>query len=200
MSADPKKSSKPGLGDEKLLDHNYDGIQELDNPLPAWWVYLFYITIVFSAVYFVYFTFFSKSSHEKADLAVAQIRQVAAPAAVPGAAVTPPVAADAAKPVFGNDAATLASGKKVFDTKCSVCHAPDGGGLIGPNFTDNYWIHGKGALEDIYQTIVNGVPDKGMISWKPLLTEEEIGAVTVYVKSLQGTTPAAPKAPQGDPV
>jgi cytochrome c oxidase cbb3-type subunit 3 len=200
---------KMAAGEEKLLDHNYDGIQELDNPLPSWWVWLFYLSIAFSAVYFVHFTFFEKTAGERADLKVAALRKIDAPAVGAaagtageaggtGPASTGPGGGPA--PVFTEDAATREAGKKVFDGKCAVCHAPDGGGLIGPNMTDNYWIHGKGTLEDIYRTTVNGVPDKGMIAWGPLLSDDEIRAVTVYMKSLQGTTPASPKAPQGEPV
>lgn len=195
------------MSDERLLDHDYDGIQELDNPLPAWWVWLFYVTIVFGAFYFVYFTFFSKTAGEKADLRVAAIRQSSAGAAA-GAAGAAGSASGTGGPGgsaptatgFKQDDATKEAGKKVYDGRCAVCHAPDGGGLIGPNMTDNYWIHGKGTLEDIYQTVVAGVPDKGMIAWGPLLTDDEIRAVTVYMKSLQGTQPASPKAPQGEPV
>ncbi len=205
---------KVTAGDEKLLDHNYDGIQELDNPLPSWWVWLFYVSIAFAAVYFVYFTFFVKTAGERADLRVAALRKIDASAggasgeaglgstAGGEAGGTGPASSGpgAAAPVFTEDAATREAGKKVFDAKCAVCHAPDGGGLIGPNMTDNYWLHGKGTLEDIYRTTVSGVPDKGMIAWGPLLSDDEIRAVTVYMKSLQGTTPASPKAPQGEPV
>jgi cytochrome c oxidase cbb3-type subunit 3 len=213
LSKDPRDSrfggKKVTAGDEKLLDHNYDGIQELDNPLPSWWVWLFYISIAFSAVYFVYFTFFVKTAGERADLKVAALRKVEAPSGAGAAAGSGASAGSApassgpggaAAPVFTEDSATREAGKKVFDAKCAVCHAPDGGGLIGPNMTDNYWLHGKGTLEDIYRTTVNGVPEKGMIAWGPLLSDDEIRAVTVYMKSLQGTTPATPKAPQGEPV
>lgn len=196
-----KEHGRPSDPEEKLLDHNYDGIRELDNPLPAWWVWLFYLSILFSAVYFVYFTFFEKTAGERADLQVARILKAEQAEKAAASGQGSGAAGEGSGPgAFKDDDAARALGKKVYDGRCSVCHAPDGGGLIGPNMTDDHWIHGKGTLEDIYHTTVNGVPDKGMIPWGPVLSDEEIRAVAVYVRSLQGTTPAAPKAPQGEPV
>ena len=168
-----------------------------------------FLTLIFGAVYFVVFIFFVKPAGERADLRVAQMRQISSPEGAAGASGAAGSAAgaqgagpggSAGAPVFTEDDTTQAAGKLVFDAKCAVCHAPDGGGLIGPNMTDNYWLHGKGTLNDMYNVIVDGVPEKGMIAWGPLLTEDEIRAVTVYLKTLQGTTPASPKAPQGEPV
>ncbi len=188
--------------DEKLLDHNYDGIQELDNPLPAWWVSLFYITIVFSFVYMIVFSFFVPSTGALADQQMEKLTtkpvQTAAPASE---AETETSSASApAELTFPNDEDALEMGKKVYDSKCLACHGAKGEGLVGPNMTDDYWIHGKGTEADMYKVVVEGVPDKGMISWQPLLSDEEIKAVVVYIKTLHGTNPANAKAPQGEKV
>lgn len=204
MSKPQNQDSNNEPREEKLLDHNYDGIQELDNPLPAWWVYLFYVTIVFAAGYLICFSFFVKSSNIRADAEVQALlhpeekksEQVSAAQTQTTTEANAPAVSE--EPVFDHDEATLASGKKVFQMKCLACHGAQGEGLVGPNMTDAYWIHGKGTEKDIYQVVVDGVPEKGMISWTPLLSDEEIRAVTVYVKSLQGTKPANPKAPQGE--
>lgn len=188
--------------DEKLLDHNYDGIQELDNPLPTWWVYLFYITIVFSFAYMILFSFFMPSmgamADEKVEKLTTKLVQAVAPTADSEAETNSASVSDVM--IFPNDEDALDLGKKVYDSKCLACHGAKGEGLVGPNLTDDYWIHGKGSEADMYKVVVEGVPDKGMISWQPLLNDEEIKAVVVYMKTLQGTNPANPKAPQGEKV
>lgn len=188
--------------DEKLLDHNYDGIQELDNPLPAWWVYLFYITIVFAFVYMIIFSFFVPSTGALADQQMEKLTtkpaQTAAPSSESEAETSS--ASVPAELTFPNDEDALETGKKVYDSKCLACHGTKGEGLVGPNMTDDYWIHGKGTEADMYKVVMEGVPDKGMISWQPLLSDEEIKAVIVYIKTLRGTNPANAKAPQGEKV
>lgn len=193
--SDDKKDPKKGPEKDKLLDHNYDGIQELDNPLPAWWVWLFYATIIFSVVYFIYFTFMLASSGERID---AKINKLKDPAVEVTTTVLPTETETLPNAGFPSDADSISLGKGVYDSKCLACHTADGGGLVGPNLTDKYWIHGKGTNEDIYDVIVKGVPEKGMISWQPLLSDKEIRAVTAYIKTLQGTTPANPKALEGE--
>jgi cytochrome c oxidase cbb3-type subunit 3 len=106
-------------------------------------------------------------------------------------------AVDLAKLEYNADVEIIAAGKKIFDGHCASCHLADGGGMIGPNLVDEYWLHG-GSILDIYTTIQVGVPEKGMISWKGVLNPEQIRAATFYIMSLQGTTPANPKAPQGE--
>jgi len=93
-------------------------------------------------------------------------------------------------------AADLEAGKKVFNTLCAVCHRTDGGGLVGPNLTDQYWIHG-GSIQDVFRTVKYGVPDKGMISWKEQLSPVQMAQVSSYILTLAGTNPADPKEPQG---
>ena len=200
-----QNNSKNDEHEGKLLDHNYDGIQELDNPLPSWWVNLFYGSIIFSFFYLIIFSFFIPAEGVRVDEAVKKILEpekkvevVAEPTASTASdATSSTVAVD---PGFPNDEDTLAAGKKVFMAKCLACHGAQGEGLVGPNFTDDYWIHGKGTEADMYKVVIEGVPDKGMISWKPMMSDEEIRAVVVYVKSLQGTNPPNPKAPQGEKV
>lgn len=190
--------------DEKLLDHNYDGIQELDNPLPAWWVHLFNITIIFSVIYMIVFLFFIPNAGVRADQKVEKLLNPKTEKAVSEPDMGMPedeqVIIKKDKPAFPNDEDAMDMGKKVYATKCLACHGAKGEGLVGPNLTDEYWIHGKGKAEGIYQVIVDGVPDKGMISWVSQLSDEEIRAVTVYILSLQGTNPDNPKPPQGEKV
>lgn len=176
------------------MDHEYDGIKELDNDLPPWWIYLFYVTIIFSFVYLVkYHMMGGDTQHdeyvkenEKALLAIEEYKKTA------------PDLLTVDQVVMLTDAADLAKGKALFEANCVACHMADGGGGIGPNLTDEYWILG-GDIKDIFQTISEGGRDgKGMVPWKTQFKPTEIQQVASYVKSLTGTTPANPKAPEGD--
>ncbi len=180
---------------EILLDHNYDGIRELDNHLPPWWKWLFYLTIAFGVVYlFVYHVTDSLPLQtEEYEMQVAEAEALKAQRLLE----SPQVAIDESSVVFVDDAAALASGKQVYDNNCAQCHRPDGGGSIGPNLTDEYWIHG-GSIQNIFTTIKVGVPAKGMISWEPLLSPEQMQNVASYIMTLSGTNPPNPKAPQGE--
>ena len=181
----------PTNNDDRLLDHEYDGIQEFDNPLPRWWVWIFYATIVFSVIYFFDFSGAIRGpgrikEYETAMAEAARLHP------------QPSGAADAATlETLRHDDQALALGKSTFVTNCAACHRPDGGGLIGPNLTDDYWLHG-GAITDIHKTIENGVLEKGMPPWGKMLKPEQINAVTAYVASLHGSNPSNPKAPQGE--
>lgn len=184
MSADPNQ--------DRLLDHEYDGIREYDNPMPRWWLATFWVTIIFSVLYLLNVPIFGMGkgwvAEYEADMAVA-----AALAAKnnPLANLTPEMLVAAS-----GDQAKRALGATTFSTMCASCHLADGGGSIGPNLTDAYWVHGNSPLE-ILKTIVEGVPAKGMPAWGKLLKPDQTVAVTGYVLSLKGTTPAKPKAPQG---
>lgn len=182
---------------DKVLEHDYDGIQEYDNDLPRWWVQIFWITGIFGIIYAVYFHWPSTLTPEQ-DLAMKmeQIQGLRASAQAADAAASG--GSDNLLQLVG-DSATLAKGSEIFQAKCVACHAAQGQGLVGPNLTDDFWING-GTLPEIRQVIRKGVPAKGMISWEPLLTSEEINAVTAYVWSLHGTNPANPKAPEGQKV
>ncbi len=174
---------------DRLIDHNYDGIQEYDNPLPRWWVILFWATIVFSVLYWF---------NLGMGIGPGRIAQYEAEVAAAKAAAPPPVefSSPAELAAMAGNAQTLAAGKTVFVTNCASCHKADGGGMIGPNLTDNAWIHG-GTLMDIHKTITEGVIAKGMPPWGTLLKPDQIDAVTVYVASLKGTNPPGAKAAEG---
>ncbi|MCK6603889.1 MAG: c-type cytochrome [Ignavibacteriaceae bacterium] len=178
---------------EIMFSHEFDGIRELDNSLPPWWKYLFYVTIVFSVVYMVYYHVLSgPSSDEEYRREVRQAELDMAAYMQSGNVV---VTED--NVTLLTDASSLNAGKDIFVKNCASCHANDGGGLVGPNLTDEYWIHG-GGIKDVFKVVVNGVLDKGMLAWKSQLTSKQIQDVSSYVLSLQGTKPANPKAPQGE--
>ncbi len=178
---------------DKVTGHNYDGIQEYDNPLPSWWLATFYITIIFAVLYFIHFQLGSGlgSNEELAK----DIQEVEMQKHANGGGSSVPT--EALLAAAFQDTQKLSAGKQVFAEKCLACHAADGGGGIGPNLTDKFWIHGDGKLPSIAKVVSEGVADKGMPPWGSMLKPEELVNVAVYVKSLQGTHPANPKAPQG---
>lgn len=177
-----------------LLDHDYDGIKELDNNLPPWWVYLFYASIVFGVIYLVRFEVMGADNQEmelQKELAQAKID-------VAEYMKTAPDLMDEKTVTLLTEPADLAEGKTIFMTNCAACHRADGGGQIGPNLTDDNWILG-GGIKNIFHTLVNGGRDgKGMISWKGTLKPKEMQKVASYVISLKGSNPVDPKAPDGE--
>jgi len=180
---------------ELLLHHDYDGIKELDNNLPPWWVYLFYITIIFSVVYLARFEIFGADDQEmelKKEMAQAKID-------VDEYLKTAPDLMDEKTVVLLTDKESLEAGKEIFTTNCAACHRADGGGQIGPNLTDAHWILG-GGIKEIFHTITNGGRDgKGMVSWKTNgMKPKEIQKVASYILSLQGSNPKDPKEPEGE--
>ncbi len=191
-----KVSGKPREEEEAklLLHHDYDGIRELDNNLPSWWLYLFYGCIVFSAVYLVHYELMGGESQEdefNREMAEAKI-------AVEEYKKNAPDLMDEKTVTLLTDAAALAKGKELYDMNCAACHRGDGGGTIGPNLTDQQWILG-GGINTIFATINNGGRDgKGMVAWRGTLKPQEIQSVASYIVSLQGTNPKEPKAPEGD--
>lgn len=189
------QDSKPVEEEEEIeLDHNYDGIRELDNNLPPWWLYGFYASIIFAVIYLVRYhvTHSAPLPLEEYSIEMAQAAQAKEEYLKTAANLV-----DETNVTQLTEAPKLEAGGKIFATNCAVCHAPDGGGGVGPNLTDAYWLHG-GGIKDVFGTIKYGVPSKGMISWKDQLTPQQIQQVASYVLSLQGTTPADPKDPQGD--
>jgi hypothetical protein len=246
-----------------LLDHNYDGIMELDNDMPPWWLYLFYITIAWAGLYFIYFHVFGIGDSQHVSYMKQMDSSYTEAGSGPGASgfgyqsplysndidMTPRLrkqlgqfigkeisfsdliieAKRKASPddlnklndIFptsyvstsdfddnsqtGNDMdwtaltdeTSLTIGKNVWDKNCAVCHLPDGGGSIGPNMTDEYWIHG-GSINDIIKIIMVGVPAKGMIPWNTTLSPDAIHQVSSYILTLQGTKPAKAKDRQGE--
>jgi cytochrome c oxidase cbb3-type subunit 3 len=177
-----------------LLDHDYDGIKELDNNLPPWWVYLFYACIIFAVVYLVRFEIMGADNQEmelKKEMAQAQID-------IAEYKKTAPDLMDEKTVTLLTDAEGLAAGKAIFTTNCVACHRADAGGQIGPNLTDDQWILG-GGIKNVFHTLVNGGRDgKGMISWKGTLKPKEMQQVASYVLSLKGSNPKDPKAPEGE--
>ncbi|MCF7807100.1 MAG: c-type cytochrome [Candidatus Marinimicrobia bacterium] len=256
-----------GKASNKLIEHDFDGIQEYDNDLPGWWKALFLITVIFSIIYVPYyhlagdlqedeyaketgtyeehssersaFTSYSSPYSGEVELTPALIDELeqvldapfdeqlmrsmskadadqleklkaafpdvyeayasgGAPEPAPAATETAAEDAPAEDVEVLTDAASLAAGKKIWDTQCFTCHLNDGGGSIGPNMTDNYWIHG-GDMASIIHIINVGVPAKGMIPWSTTLTAEEIHQVASYIQAeLVGSTPAVAKDPQGE--
>jgi len=176
---------------DELLNSNYDGIQEYDNDLPKWWQILFLITIVYGVIYAVY-QYSGMAGTSEARLA----GEVNAIQATQKSAAPVEVSAETLLS-YVKDANHLNAGKLVFQQKCLPCHGPEGQGIVGPNLTDEFWIHG-GKIADIRHTVQVGVPDKGMLTWKGILSDDEINNVSAFVYSLRGTHPANPKAPQGD--
>lgn len=179
---------------EIMMDHEYDGIRELDNNLPPWWVWMFYVTIIFAFVYMIWYHVlpYSENQHERyvAELLQAEEERQAY-IALRGEMV------DETNVHFIENADDLKAGRAIFMQHCQACHAADGGGGVGPNLTDDYWIHG-GSINEIFAVIKYGVPTKGMISWQTQLRPKEIAQVSSFIKTLVGTEPANPKEPQGD--
>lgn len=177
------------------LGHEYDGIRELNNRLPPWWLYGFYLTIVFAGIYLYRFhvSHTGPSSKEEYDHAVASAQvRIDEYLKKKGESV------DENNVTLLTGAEDLKAGKAIFTdpSKCPACHTADGGGnTVGPNLTDNYWLYG-GGIKDIFKTIKYGT-NKGMRSWKDDLSPKQIAQVASYVKSLKGTKPANPKEPQG---
>jgi len=180
---------------DHLLEHSYDGIQEFDNPMPRWWVYLFWATIIFSILYFFNVPGFGVGKGRIADydrdIAAAASADAKRKAAQPAGASGEQLAA------MTKDASVVALGKQVFGQNCAACHRADAGGQIGPNLADDYWLHG-GTLEQIHKTVVDGVLEKGMPPWGKVLKPNQLDAVVAYIYTLRGTNPPNPKAPQGD--
>ena len=180
-----------------LLDHNYDGIRELDNNLPPWWVYGFYLTIAIAVVYMLYFHVFNygPSSQEEYEIEMAEAEK-----AVEEYLATQANLVDETNVTLLTDEAALTRGQEIFQVNCIACHLEHGGGgpmSVGPNLTDEYWLHG-GSIQDVFTTIKYGVPEKGMISWQSQLRPGEMADVASYILSLQGTNPPNAKEPQGE--
>jgi len=178
-----------------MFDHDYDGIRELDNQLPPWWKYMFYLCILYAIGYLAVYHVFGigKSSTERYEAemskAEADIRA--------NRANSPKDLINEDNVVQLTDEASLNQGKSFFKANCVACHAEGGAGNVGPNLTDEYWIHG-GGIKNVFHTITNGVPEKGMIAWKTQFSPAQIQSIASYVLSLQGSNPPNPKEPQGD--
>jgi len=173
--------------DPLLLDHDYDGIRELDNKLPRWWVWLFNLSIVFAILYLIYYHVLDAgplmAAQYQAEMAIGEKIKAAAVAEFENRMVS-------LQP--STDPLMLAEGRETFEKLCAPCHRSDGGGLVGPNLTDDYWIHGSNFGDNL-KIIWNGVPSKGMVTWKGVLKPGTIHAVGSYIYTLRGTHPKNPK-------
>ncbi|MFN3999225.1 c-type cytochrome [Algoriphagus sp.] len=177
-----------------MADHSYDGITELDNFMPPWLQWVFIGTVAFAIVYFVNYSVLGNGptgveeyeEELRVEAAAAEFRKANLVAGI-----------DESNVVFDESAGALASGKTIFETNCAACHATDGGGGVGPNLTDEYWIHG-GSINDVFKIVKYGVVEKGMIPWQDQLSPEQMQQVSSYILTMKGTTPAVPKEPQGE--
>jgi cytochrome c oxidase cbb3-type subunit 3 len=184
----------PSLEAQLDLQHTYDGIRELDNPTPPWFMGLFYGTIAFGLVYLIYFHVLGDGQVMQAEYA-----EETAEAEIVRAAYVKQWAEkinEKTVVVLTSDEA-LTAGKKLYDQNCVSCHGAKGEGGVGPNLTDAYWLHG-GTIRAVFRTVTEGVPEKGMIAWKKSLNPLQIQQVASYIASLQGTHPSNAKAPQGE--
>ena len=179
---------------ELILDHNYDGIRELDNDLPPWWIYGFYASIVFAAIYLIkYQVFDGDNQYDELETAYANAK-----IELDEYKKTSKDLVDFNTVTLLTDAGDLSKGKSIYEMNCVACHMADGGGGIGPNLTDREWILG-GGIKNVFHTISEGGRDgKGMIAWKQSLKPAEMAQVASYVLTFQGQTAANPKAPEGE--
>ena len=175
-----------------MFDHAYDEIRELDNKIPPWFNYLFYGSVVFGIFYMINYHVLSSGDVQATEyveeVKFAEMQKVELIKS--GALLDENTLTALTEP------AALNSGKEIFVKNCAVCHTEKGGGLVGPNLTDDYWIHG-GGIKNIFAVVKEGVPAKGMISWKAQLNPRQIQEVSSFVLTLRGTNPPNPKAPEG---
>ena len=186
------------MAEEKdlMMDHEFDGIAELDNPTPAWFSVLFYGTIIFAIGYMFNYHVFNWGKSQEEEYAI-ELQQAAddrlAFLQKPGAA-GPQI--NESNVEQSNDKEVIQKGAALFKTVCTPCHGANGEGGVGPNLTDEFWLHG-GSVKDVFKTIKYGVPDKGMVAWEKSMNAKQISDITNYVLSLKGSNPAGAKAPQG---
>lgn len=177
---------------EIMFDHDFDGIKELDSKIPPWFSWLFIITIIFAAYYMIdYHVIGSGQVMQDEYNEEVQIASLEREALIKSGAFV-----NEKTVTLLTDASELESGKAIYDVNCIACHSADGGGIVGPNLTDDYWIHG-GGIKNVFKVIKYGVVEKGMIAWQTQLSPNQMQEVASYVMSLHGKTPAAPKQPEG---
>jgi len=174
----------------KLLEHEVDGIRELDNLLPRWWVWLFNLTIIFSAAYMLYYHVFHAGNLQLAEYQAdwkrgEQVKAASIAKFEDGVATLEP----------STNRTDILEGQRTYATYCAPCHRVDGGGIVGPNLCDGFWIHGSNYVDTV-KTIINGVPAKGMLTWRGVLNPNQIQGVASYIYTLRGTQPKNPKPPE----
>ena len=184
MNQEPNDNERP------LLEHASDGIQELDNLLPRWWVWLFWICNVFAFLYMLYFHVLNFGDSQ----AAAYVKEAKIGEEIKNNALVKfESSLSSLKP--SSEKVHIERGRQVYTTYCAPCHRVDGGGIVGPNLTDTYWIHGD-SYHDNLKTIINGVPEKGMLTWRGVLKPEEIQNVASFIYTLRGSNPPNAKAPE----
>ena len=179
--------------EKEMMDHAYDGIRELDNDLPPWWKYGFYVTIVFAVIYLARYHVFQTAPLQLEEFEIAMARAEAEREA--RALFAPAINEETV--VMLEDEEDLARGKAIYIANCAVCHGQLGEGGIGPNLTDDYWIHG-GSINDIFRVTKYGVIERGMTPWQDILSPLNIAQVSSYIKTLRGTDPPNQKEPEGE--
>lgn len=179
---------------EANLGHNYDGIEELDNPTPPWWQIGFWFSVVVGVIYLWRYEVAHTAPNQYEEFAIEVKKGEEAKAAFLASSANN---VDETNVTLLTDASAVDAGKQLFIAACAACHANDGGGTVGPNLTDDYWKHG-GDIASIFKTIKYGVPEKGMKSWKDDYSPVQIQQLSSFIMSLHGTKPGAPKAPEGD--
>ncbi len=185
---------KNQAGGEDQVVHEYDDIQEYDNELPNWWLATFFGTVVFACIYWFGYHTFQGGDLPNAEFEKYAAAQRAVEAERIKAAGT---VDDGALTLLSKDAATVAKGQDTFKANCATCHRADAGGLVGPNLTDDAWLHG-GKPTDIFKTVNGGVEKTAMIAWGPSLGQEKVQSVVAYLLTLKNTNVAGGKAPQGN--
>lgn len=189
------QSEQKSSGEEmdRLTDHSYDGIQEYDNPLPFWWLLTFFVTIIFGALYYLHYETGSGPNLDQELQAALQV--IETQKAAHGGSSFSPVELESSLA-----AADVSNGLAAFKAKCAACHGNQLEGGIGPNLTDEFWLHGKGGAGDIAKTINQGVPEKGMPKWEGMMSRNELFAVVKLILEKQDSHPGNAKAPQGEKV
>jgi len=176
--------------------HEVDGIKEYDNPMPGWLMAIWWGSLIFSAGYLMFFALnFGEGTMDAEYRQQTQDAVTSVQAYFDANPLVPPKPADLLAGAVNE--AVLDAGASRFARSCAACHGDQAQGLIGPNLTDDRWIHG-GSVEQIFQTVAKGWPAKGMPPWGRALTPDELAAVVSYVRSLQGSNPPGPRAPEGD--
>lgn len=184
------------MADDKEKFHEYDGIIEHDNPLPTWWLWTFFLTIIFAFLYFIHYELGGGPTlTQELQVAMKELEKIQSTASTQA----PMETEESLKELFAKDG-MLEVGAAQFTSKCAACHGNDLQGTIGPNLTDKFWLHGKGTRIDMLKVIREGIPEKGMPPWGPVMKREEIYAVTAYIISKKDSKPAGAKEPQGEAV
>lgn len=197
MAHEPHPHPAPDENPDVVIEgHNYDGIREYDNPMPGWWLGIFWVTVLFAPLYFLGVHVFGFINTYEEDLAEGQAELQAVREEYERA--NPSFTADEASiAAYIGDAGHIEAGSQLFATNCAACHGNAGQGLIGPNLTDDYWIHGN-RNTDLFTVITDGVIEKGMTPWGNILTPEQRAQVIAFIRSIHGTEPEGAREPQGE--